>query len=123
LPIVDISNTSWLALTDALVFAAAGLGLLAIRRLRPVSAPDLPTAFQILERSIEKYAPGVPLGYSWGEAFEWLRGKGVDADWVKVKARLAEYERFRYGGKSLPLGGEEDVLSLAHELRRSIIGK
>ena len=120
---IDFSVTQWVAIADVVVLAAAGSGLVALRRLRPVAAPDMQSAFQILERYIGRYAVGVPLGYTWREAFEWLKGEGVGVDWAGAKARLEEYEAFRYGGRSLPSGGQDEVISLAQRLRRGRIAK
>lgn len=119
----DLAPETWFALADAAVLAAAGAGYLLLRGLRTPTAPDVPSAFAVLEESIGKYAPGIPRGYSWGEAFRWLRDRGVKADWKAMEARLEEYERFRYGGSSVPESGKEDVLRLSAKVRRSMIGK
>lgn len=121
--LLDLTLVSWLAVADAAALAAAGGGYLAVRRLHPVSAEDLPSAFAVLERSIGKYAPGAPRGYTWEEAFEWLEEEGVKADWGEMKKKLGEYEAFRYGGAPLVEGGEKEVVALALELRRDIVGK
>lgn len=113
----------WLGAADVAVFAAAGFGYLLLRGLKPPAAPDVPSAFGVLEASVWKYAPGIPVGYTWREAFDWLKERGVSADWAKMKYRLADYEAYRYGGKPLPTEGKEDVLKLSVKVRRNLIGK
>lgn len=120
---VSLTPQLWFALADAAVLAAAGAGFLMLRGLRPPTAPDIPSAFAALEESLGRYAPGIPVGYSWGEAFKWLKDRGVKADWKEMEKRLEEYEGFRYGGRPLPEGGKDDVLALCARVRRSMIGK
>lgn len=113
----------WLALADVSLLAIAGAGYFLLLGLRPPSAPDVPSAYGVLEASIGKYAPGIPVGYTWGEAFGWLKERGVKADWGNLDRRLEEYEAYRYGGKGAPGEGKDDVLGLSVKVRRSLIGK
>ena len=118
---VDITLDVALAVADLALLAAAGVGVLLSRGIRSPSAPDLPSAFMILDRSIAKYSR-VPPGYTWGEALEQLKRTGVSADWDAVGTRLAEYEAFRYGGGEMPKGGQDEIVSLAMKLRRKAVG-
>lgn len=119
---IEIDTVSVLAVADAALVAAAALGYFLSSRIRPPSTPDLPSAFLMLEHSIEKYPAGVPTGYTWGEAFAQLKRSGVKADWESVERRLAEYEAFRFGGREAPKEGQKEIVSLAMKLRRSDIG-
>lgn len=119
----ELSPELWFAAADAAILAVALLGYFELRGLRVPTAADIPSAFAVLEDSIRKYAPGMPFGYSWGEAFRWLKAKGVKADWDGVEKTLEGYEGFRYGGKPLPDGGKDSVLVLCAKVRRSMIGK
>lgn len=104
--------------------AGAGIGgVVLTRRLKPASAPDAKVAFTLLEKAIQRYVPDMPPGYTWGEAFERLKAKGVDANWDAMKKMLNEYEAYRYGGGSKPVEGKDEVLTLATKLRRSSNGK
>jgi hypothetical protein len=114
--------TTWLVVADAAVLAVAGAGYLLMARIRPASAKDMKSAFDLLDRSIGRYAPGLPAGYTWGEAVQQLKGSGVKADWEKVQRSLRSYEAYRYGGKEMPSEGKEEVVSLASKLRRTLGG-
>lgn len=102
---------------------SAGLGYILMRGMRPAATLDVRAAFELLDRSIGRYVPELSQGYSWGEAFERLRDSGIRADWDGMGRKLAEYEAFRYGGMKAPVGGQDEVLSLAMKLRRSVVGK
>jgi hypothetical protein len=114
---------TWLAVADVALLASAATAFLASRRLKPLWVLDLGGAFGVLERSIQTYVPELPVGYTWGEAFERLKEAGVDTDWSVLKGRLKDYEEYRYGGREQPKNGKEDVLSLALKLRRRSSGK
>jgi hypothetical protein len=98
-------------------------GILASRRVRPPSVPDMQAAFNVLGRSIEKYVEDMPAGFTWGEAFERFKDTGMKADWEKMERSLEEYEGFRYGGMKQPIEGKDEVVRLALRLRRSSLGK
>jgi hypothetical protein len=102
------------------VFLAAGV--LALRRLRPPVINDIRTAFQVLDRSIERFVPEMPTGYTWSEAVERLKSSGVKIDWARMESSLAEYEAFRYGGRSMPKNGKEEVVRLSMKIRGRIVG-
>jgi len=97
----EVSAETLLGLLDALLVTAALVGLVVGRRIGVSGAADLPSAFALLDTSIQKHYPSFAPGYTWGEAFEWLRGKGVQADWAKLQKCLSEYEAYRYGAKPL----------------------
>ncbi|MDG6988226.1 MAG: hypothetical protein JRN21_02760 [Nitrososphaerota archaeon] len=108
---------------DVALFALAGTGYLLLRSLGPGVVPDARAAFELLDRSIKRYAPELPQGYTWTEAFEHLREKGVKSDWRKMDEKLSEYEAFRYGSNAaLPRDGT-DVAGLAMKLRRNPIDR
>ena len=104
------------------MFAFLAIAIIATRRIRPPSVQDLSGAFQDLDRSITKFVPDMPAGYTWGEAVERLKGAGVKVDWSKMESSLAEYEAFRYGGRDVPKGGEDEVVRLSMKIRRRIVG-
>ena len=108
---------------DIALFLLAGAGYLLSRSLGPGVVPDARAAFELLDRSIKRYAPELPQGYTWTEAFEHLRERGVKSDWTKMDEKLSEYEAFRYGSLApLPRDGT-DVAALAMKLRRNPIGR
>jgi len=107
---------------DIAVFVLLGAAAVAMRRIRPPAVQDLQEAFQDLDRSITKFVPDVPAGYTWGEAMERLKASGVKADWPKMESNLASYEAFRYGGREMPAGGEDEVVKLSMKIRRRIFG-
>jgi hypothetical protein len=51
-----------------------------------------------------------------------LKELGVKIEWAKVESSLAEYEAFRYGGRVMPSGGEDEVVRLSIKIRRKTIG-
>ena len=99
------------------------MGLLALRRARPPIIKDLRDAFQILDRTIERFVPDLPVGFTWGEAMERLKGSGIEADWPKMESSLAEYEAFRYGGRQVPSGRGEEAVRVSTQIRRGIVGR
>ncbi|HYA56460.1 MAG TPA: hypothetical protein VED22_06650 [Nitrososphaerales archaeon] len=79
-------------------------------------------AFQVLDRSIEKFVPNLPAGFTWGEAVERLKQSGVKLNWGRFETSLNEYEAFRYGGHQMSNGVEPEVVRLATTLRRNVVG-
>ena len=113
----EVSAETLLGLLDALLVAAALVGVAIGRRIGASAARDLPSAFALLDTSIQKHYPSFAPGYTWSEAFEWLRGRGVQADWSKLQRCLSEYEAYRYG--AIPLsdrGCHRDIAVLAMKL-------
>ena len=104
------------------MLAFLAIAVAAMRRIRPPAVRDLWGAFQDLDRSIAKFVPDMPAGFTWGEAVERLKGAGVKVDWPKMESSLAEYEAFRYGGREMPKGGEDEVVRLSMKIRRRIVG-
>ena len=107
---------------DLVLTAASILGFTAQRRARPPAVSNPLEAFQILDRSIEKFVPNLPVGFTWGEAVERLKRSGVKLDWGRFETSLDEYEAFRYGGHQMTNGVEPEVVRLATTLRRNIVG-
>ena len=107
---------------DVGIFALLGGAIFATRRIRPPSIHDVAGAFQDLDHSISKFVPDLPAGFTWGEAVERLKAAGVKVDWPKMETSLAGYEAFRYGGRELPQGGEDEVVKLSMKIRRRIVG-
>jgi hypothetical protein len=104
------------------VFALLGGAVFALRRIRPPAVQDIQGAFRDLDRSIGKFVPDIPPGYTWEEAVARLKGAGVKVDWPKMESSLADYEAYRYGGREMPKGGEEEVVRLSMKIRRRIVG-
>jgi len=98
------------------------VGLLALRTVRPPVVKDVSDAFQILNRTIERFVPDLPVGFTWGDAMERLRGYGVEVDWPRMESTLAGYEAFRYGGRDMPNGTGEEAIVLSTQIRRKLIG-
>jgi hypothetical protein len=111
-----------LAVLDCGMLAMLVAAVLALRRIHPPAALDVQGAFQDLDRSIARFVPDMPAGFTWGEAFQRLKGAGVKVDWQKMESSLAEYEAFRYGGHEMPKGGEDEVVRLSTKIRRRIVG-
>lgn len=120
---IELTGEMALLVVDMALVVAGAAGYLLMRRIRPLGSLDVKSAFGVLDRSISKYVPGVGQGFTWTEAFERLKESGVEADWEKMGARLAEYEAYRYGGREEPKQGQGDVVSLAAKLRRTIVGR
>ena len=108
---------------DLTLVILAGAGYILSKRLGPGSVPDVRAAFDLLDRSIVRYAPELPPGYTWKEAFEHLKENGVEGDWKRLEERLSEYEAFRYGKKAAPPGDGADVATVAMKLRRNLVGR
>jgi hypothetical protein len=104
------------------IIAFAVIGFFAVRRIRPPVVRDIQTAFQVLDSSIERFVPDIPVGFTWGEAVERLKESGVKIEWAKVESSLAEYEAFRYGGRAMPSSVEDEVVRLSMKIRRRTIG-
>ena len=108
---------------DGAAAVALLVGLLALRSVRPPVIKDVGEAFQILDRTIERFVPGLPIGFTWGEAMERLKGYGVEVDWPKMETTLAGYEAFRYGGREMPQGTGQEAILLSPQIRRKLIGR
>ena len=122
MPAEPLSNDSMVALLDLALLALLALGFVSVRRLRPPSVRDVPAAFEALERSIGRFVPGLPPGYTWEEAVEALKRSGVKIDWARIESSLADYEAFRYGGRSPPSAGKDYVVQLSMKIRRRVVG-
>jgi len=107
---------------DIAIFALLGAAVILQRRIRPPDVRDVQGAFRHLDRSIEKFVPDLPAGFTWGEAIQSLKESGVKVDWSRMEASLAEYEAYRYGGREMPKGGEDEVVKLSTKIRRRIVG-
>ena len=107
---------------DALVLASLTLGFFLMRRLRPPVIRDVKEAYEVLDRTIVRFVPDLPTGYTWGDALERLKGYGMKVDWPRMESSLAEYEAFRYGGRSMPSSGGEEAVGLSTQIRRKIVG-
>ena len=108
---------------DGAAAAALLVGLFALRSVRPPVIKDVGEAFQILDRTIERFVPDLPVGFTWGEALERLKGYGVEVDWPRMESTLAGYEAFRYGGREMPQGIGEEAVLLSTQIRRKIVGR
>jgi len=75
-----------------------------------------------LDRSIVKFVPNLPVGFTWGEAVERLKQSGVRLDWGRFETSLNDYEAFRYGGHQMSAGVEPEVVRLTTTLRRNVVG-
>ncbi len=117
-----ISSEMLIALVDAAVFAFLAMGFLALRSVRPPIVRDMRDAFQVLDRTIVRFVPELPPGFTWGEALERLKGYGIEADWPELESSVAAYEAFRYGGRGIPPGKGDEVVRLSTQIRRSIVG-
>ena len=109
--------------TDGAAAVALLVGLLALRSVRPPVVRDVSDAFQVLNHTIERFVPGIPVGFTWEEAIDRLKGYGVDVNWSKMESTLAEYEAFRYGGREMPKGTGEEAILLSVQIRRKLIGR
>ena len=107
---------------DAIAAVVLAMGLLALRKVRPPVVNDVRDAFQILNRTIERFVPDLPVGFTWGEALERLKGSGIEADWPRMESSLAEYEAFRYGGGGMPSGKGDEAVRVSTQIRRRIVG-
>jgi hypothetical protein len=117
-----LSTEGILALLDAAMVASLAIGFLLVRRLKPPVVRDTGDAYLVLNRTIERFVPDLPAGFTWGDAVEHLKGYGMKVDWPKMESSLAEYEAFRYGGRAMPLGGGDEALRLSTQIRRSVVG-
>lgn len=109
-------------MVDLVLAASSVLGFTALRKARPPSVSNPQEAFQVLDRSIEKFVPNLPVGFTWGEAVERLKQSGVKLDWRRFETSLNEYEAFRYGDHKMSRGVEPEVVRLATTLRRNVGG-
>lgn len=104
------------------MLASLTFGFFLMRRLRPPVVRDVREAYQVLDRTIERFVPDLPPGFTWGDALERLKGYEIKVDWRRMESSLAEYEAFRYGGQDMPPGGGEEAVSLSTQIRRRIVG-
>jgi hypothetical protein len=122
MPAESLTTEDLLLVVDLALAAASIVGFTALSRARPPAMSNPLEAFQVLDRSIEKFVPNLPLGFTWGEAVERLKQSGVKLDWGRFETSLNEYEAFRYGGHQMPKGLEPEVVRLATTLRRNVVG-
>ncbi len=111
-----------LAIVDGALVALMAMGFLALRSVRPPVVRDVRDAFQVLDRTLGRFVPDLPAGFTWGEALERLKGYGIKVDWPKLESSIEEYEAFRYGGRPMPGGVGDDVVQLSTQIRRNIVG-
>jgi len=122
LPAESLTTEDLLLVVDLALAAASILGFMALRRAHPPAMANPLEAFQVLDKSIEKFVPNLPVGFTWGEAVDRLKQSGVKLDWRTFETSLDEYEAFRYGGHQMPTGVEPEVVRLATTLRRNVVG-
>ena len=122
MPAEILSTDMLLALIDGALFVSLALGIFALRSLRPPVVRDLSDAFQVLDRVIQRFVPDLPSGFTWGEAVEHLKGRGMKVDWPRMESSLAEYEAFRYGGRDMPPGTGDEIVRLSTQIRRRVVG-
>ena len=118
-----MSAEELLLAADGAAAVALLVGLLALRTVRFPIVKDVGDAFQVLERTIERFVPDLPVGFTWGEAIERLKGYGVEVNWLKMESTLAGYEAFRYGGREMPKGTGEEAIQVSTQIRRKLIGR
>ncbi|MDG6910746.1 MAG: hypothetical protein JRN18_00145 [Nitrososphaerota archaeon] len=119
---VELSAADMLLMVDTALVVAGAIGYVLMKRMRPTEPFDIKSAYAVLDRSITRYVPTIGDGFTWNEAFKQLKEAGVEADWKKMEKHLSEYEAYRYGGREAPNNGQEDVISLALRLRRTLVG-
>ncbi|MDG7014181.1 MAG: hypothetical protein JRN11_02105 [Nitrososphaerota archaeon] len=119
---IELSAAGMLLMVDAALVVAGAIGYVLMERTRPADPFDVKSAFAVLDRSITRYVPAIGEGFTWNEAFKQLKEAGVEADWEKMEKHLSDYEAYRYGGREAPNNGQEDVISLALRLRRTLVG-
>ena len=107
---------------DGAAVVALIVGFYGLRSVRPPVVKDVGDAFQVLNRTIERFIPDLPVGFTWGEAVERLKGYGVEINWPKMESTLAGYEAYRYGGREMPKGTGEEAILLSTQIRRKLIG-
>jgi len=116
------SSDVLLAVVDTALLGSLAFGWFLLMRLRPPVVRDVREAYQVLDRTIERFVPDMPPGFTWRDAFERLKTSGMNVDWPKMESSLAGYEAFRYGGRDMPPGGGEEAVSLSTQIRRRIVG-
>jgi hypothetical protein len=79
---------------------------------------DPAKAFGLLERSLKKAFPDLPVGFTWREALERLEETGLRVEWSEVTKALRQYEGWRYGAMVKPEEVNPEVVRLAKELSR-----
>jgi hypothetical protein len=78
-------------------------------------------AFNILESSIKRKYPELPVGFTWREAMAKIRSSSQgyrNLDWGEIESTLKKYEAFRYGGSNYPEADIRSVLKLSRVLER-----
>jgi hypothetical protein len=98
---------------NGVLYAALAIAVLN-RRMRRVSAKNLPEAFKGLEIALKQAVPDLPAGFTWGEAVARLRSAGVKTN--KMESALKGYEDYRYGGTPLPDVDFHEVVKVANML-------
>jgi hypothetical protein len=119
-----ISDSTLIYSLVALNIVLYGLLLFGYVRRRTVPIPELKTAneaFAFLENSFKLSFPGIPDGFTWPELISKAKDTALASpvNWQKVQTAVSDYEAYRYGQKSEPLGSDSDeILKLGALLRK-----
>jgi len=66
MPAESLTTEDLLLVVDLALAAASIVGFTALSRARPPAMSNPLEAFQVLDRSIEKFVPNLPLGFTGG---------------------------------------------------------
>jgi hypothetical protein len=98
------------------VYLALVAGFLRSRKDRIPSNPTVEDAFRVLERSLNRAFPDLPVGYTWGEVMAKVKSLHLELDWFEIENTFRKYQDFRYGGIAYKNANVDAILRLAASL-------
>jgi hypothetical protein len=67
----------------------------------------------VLERSLMRAFPDLPVGYTWGEVMAKVKSLHLELDWFEIENTFRKYQDFRYGGIAYKNANVDAILRLA----------
>jgi len=101
---------------NAGIYLALIVGVLRSRKDRIPSNPTVEDAFRVLEKSLNRAFPDLPVGYTWGEVMQKIKGLHLELDWYEIENTFRKYQDFRYGGIAYKNANVDAILRLAMSL-------
>ena len=118
MPSESLTLTLAIGALDIVLIALALAGLLrdGLKRGRPLGTPE--DTFAELESALWASFPSLPPGFTFREAFSFLKRSGFDLDWKEIESSLQAHEYAKFGGGPAVAAGTGEVRRLVSKVKR-----